>query len=134
MAYINDDPNFVFEASTAPNTYPTTILCTYAEDCQMEYPKALYQFKELTKDEEDREETIGTALMKIYIPHRRALYQLIYALTKDVQDNIEHNICDHPFNDDNQGPTDDSTDYAHTAMKIINELRRFDDQWNTYLH
>ena len=132
MAYINDDPNFVFEASTAPNTYPTTILCTNAEDSDIDYPGTLlYQFEELTEDEEDREETIGTSLMKFTLPNRKALYQFIYALTLDLQSHIKHSILD---NDDDHGPTDDSTDYAHLVMQIINELRRFDDQWNTYLH
>lgn len=133
MAYINDDPKFVFEASTAPNTYPTTILCTYPEDSDIDYPGTfLYQFEDLTEDEEDREETIGASLMKFTLPNRKALYQFIYALTLDLQSNIKYDILDN--DDDDQGPTDDSTDYAHTIMQIINELRRFDDQYNSYLH
>ena len=131
MAYINDDPKFVFEASTAPNTYPTTILCTNAEDSDIQYPGALYQFEYLTKDEEDRGETLGTPLMKFTLPNRKALYQLIYALSLDLQSHIKRDIH---YSSDDHGPTDDSTDYAHTVMQIINELRRFDDQYNSYLH
>lgn len=132
MAYINDDPRFVFEASTAPNTYPTTILCTNAEDSSsIHYPGTLFKFEELTKDEEDREETICASLMKFTLPNRKALYQLIYFLSLDLQSHIRHYIQD---NSDDHGPTDDPTDYAHTVMQIINELRRFDDQYNSYLH